>query len=224
MRDGQRKCSNCRYTIPFICKPCQTEIREQCLRCHKNNQHQGRYFDRAVKCPHSHCGELTKAPTPEQWAVFIRSEVFHQTPQEVVGGGVLTNPNSVRTMLKAMPRLCNCCQERIVPPIEDLKILLYLGGAFTLEAYEGIIEVEIYKQLQERRKGWEGHDFKPTQKQTAEHFAKTENEVRKIYKEVMLLYGETIQRCSQQGRLRMCTGEGQPGKPENPMNGWGWSR
>lgn len=203
MRDSQRECSNCRNTIPFICKLCQTEIVKQCLACHRNNQHQGRYFDLAVKCPH--CGKLTKAPTSEQWKVFVWSKVFRLPPQKVIDGSVLTNPNSVRAMINAMPRLCNYCQDRLFPPIQELRILLYLDGAFSQNI-------------------WDEIQFKPTQEQTARYFAKTKYEVRKIHREVQNLYGETIWRFTRQGRLKSCSGCGRPASPRHPIAGYSWQR
>jgi len=181
-----KPCWKCRSTVPFVCGLCKVEIRGQCLPCHKKVEHQGRYFPLAVACPH--CGKLTKAPSSVQIRVYFLSEVFCLSNRRLVERLPFLAEDSIRSMKQAVPRLCNHCQERIIPSSIKLKILLFRSGALVPAIYERRADAILFNTSRSM-----------TLEETANYFGISIRQVRSICAECIGVYGEVVYSMMTQG-------------------------
>jgi len=205
-------CYRCKSTVPFTCGLCRTEIRGQSIQCHKRIEHQGRYFPLAVECPH--CGELTKAPSNVQIRVYFLSEVFCLSNAKIIERLPFLVEDSIRSIKRAVPRLCNHCQERIIPSPKMLKVLLFRTGAFVPRIYEsraGAILSDTSRP-------------KMTLEETARFFDTTIHQVRAVCAECTGTYGKTVYRMMTQGKRFNCAGKGNHAQARYSKDGYSRQR
>jgi len=184
-------CYRCKSTVPFTCGLCRTEIRGRCIPCHRA-EHQGRYFPLVVECPR--CGELTKAPSNTQIRVYILSEVFCLSNSKIVERLPYLAEDSIRSIKQAVPRLCNHCQDRIIPSPKMLKILLFRTGAFVPKIYESRAGAILSGTSRPRM----------TLEEIARFFDTNIHQVRAICNECTGTYGKTVYRMMTQGTRFSC--------------------